>query len=98
LIQTLRFEKLPAKSDHLFSMVFPPPLKFRQGLYSYKSYWQGALPWLRERLDNPPSEKIQDRVGQRWFRRRFVVSARPVACAPIVGGAHWRAWIADYTS
>jgi len=34
-------------------------LKFRQGLYTYKSYWAGALPWLRERLNSPPSEKIR---------------------------------------
>jgi excinuclease ABC subunit A len=34
-------------------------LKFRQGLYAYKSYWEGALPWLRERLNSPPSEKIR---------------------------------------
>src|SRR5205807_3154404 len=33
-------------------------LKFRQGLYSYKSQWRGALPWLRERLDDAPSEKV----------------------------------------
>jgi hypothetical protein len=25
-------------------------IKFRQGLYSYKGPWKGALPWLRERL------------------------------------------------
>jgi excinuclease ABC subunit A len=34
-------------------------LKFRQGLYTYKSYWPGALSWLRERLNSPPSEKIR---------------------------------------
>src|SRR5712671_4207662 len=34
-------------------------LRFRQGLYSYKGYWQGALPLLRDRLNNPPSEKVR---------------------------------------
>ena len=36
-----------------------PQLKFRQGLYSYKSYWPGTLSWLRERLDNAPSDKVR---------------------------------------
>ncbi|MEK6335520.1 MAG: excinuclease ABC subunit UvrA [Acidobacteriota bacterium] len=36
-----------------------PQLKFRQGLYSYKSFWPGALSWLRERVDNAPSEKVR---------------------------------------
>lgn len=34
-------------------------LSFTQGLYSYQSDWQGALNWLRERLDAAPSEKIR---------------------------------------
>src|SRR5260370_26953175 len=53
------FENLPGEVRSSFLNGLSPQLKFRQGLYSYKSYWQGALPWLRERLDNPPSEKIR---------------------------------------
>jgi len=53
------FEKLPGEVRSSFLNGLSPQLKFCQGLYSYKSYWQGALPWLRERLDNPPSEKIR---------------------------------------
>jgi len=34
-------------------------LTFNQGLYSYLSQWAGALDWLRERLEDAPSEKIR---------------------------------------
>jgi len=32
---------------------------FKQGLYTYQSDWKGALPWLRDRLSEAPSEKIR---------------------------------------
>jgi len=32
---------------------------FRQGAYSYKGPWPGALHWLRERLNDAPSEKVR---------------------------------------
>src|SRR5437899_1265938 len=53
------FDELPKEVREAFFKGLSPQLKFRQGLYTYKSYWKGALPWLRERLDNPPSEKIR---------------------------------------
>jgi excinuclease ABC subunit A len=34
-------------------------LQFTQGLYSYQSEWKGALNWLRDRLNEAPSEKIR---------------------------------------
>src|SRR5687768_12055846 len=34
-------------------------LNFRQGAYSYQSRWKGALHWLRERLNEAPSEKVR---------------------------------------
>jgi excinuclease ABC subunit A len=34
-------------------------LTFRQGLYSYQSPWKGALRWLRDRLNEAPSEKVR---------------------------------------
>src|SRR5262249_42726676 len=37
----------------------PGQIKFRQGLYTYKGPWKGALPWLRERMEGPPSEKVR---------------------------------------
>jgi excinuclease ABC subunit A len=34
-------------------------LTFRQGTYKYESDWKGALRTMRERMENPPSEKIR---------------------------------------
>jgi excinuclease ABC subunit A len=34
-------------------------LNFRQGAYSYQSRWKGALYWLRDRLNEAPSEKVR---------------------------------------
>jgi excinuclease ABC subunit A len=34
-------------------------LKFTQGLYSYESPWKGALRWLRDRLNEAPSEGVR---------------------------------------
>jgi len=34
-------------------------LTFSQGLYTYQSDWKGALSWLRDRLNEAPSEKIR---------------------------------------
>src|SRR5688572_747400 len=33
-------------------------IQFRQGAYSYKGPWKGALNWLRERLNDAPSDKV----------------------------------------
>jgi excinuclease ABC subunit A len=53
------FGGLPKEVREAFFKGLSPQLKFRQGLYSYKSYWKGALPWLRERLESAPSEKVR---------------------------------------
>jgi excinuclease ABC subunit A len=34
-------------------------LTFRQGTYRYESEWKGALRAMRERYENPPSEKVR---------------------------------------
>ena len=34
-------------------------LTFSQGLYTYQNEWKGALSWVKERLDEAPSEKIR---------------------------------------
>jgi excinuclease ABC subunit A len=39
-------------------------IKFRQGMYAYKGPWPGALPWLRERLDEAPSEKVRTSIEE----------------------------------
>jgi excinuclease ABC subunit A len=53
------FADLPNEVRNAFLNGLSPQLKFRQGLYSYKGPWRGALPWLRERLDDAPSEKVR---------------------------------------
>src|SRR5437016_1397452 len=92
------FGELPKEVREAFFKGLSPQLKFRQGLYTYKSYWKGALPWLRERLDNPPSEKI--RVALEEMVSPTVCSEcggrrlRGDSLAVRVGGRG----IADYTS
>jgi excinuclease ABC subunit A len=73
-------------------------IKFRQGLYTYKGPWKGALPWLQERLEEPPSEKV---------RLALEEMVSPVTCA-VCNGRRLRAdslavrvggrGIADYTN
>jgi excinuclease ABC subunit A len=94
----IAFQDLPVEVRQGFFHGLPAQLKFRQGLYSYKSPWRGALPWLRERLDDAPSEKIRVTIEE-------MVS--PIVCAEC-GGRRLRAdslavrvgglGIADYTS
>ncbi len=93
-----RFSDLPKEVSDAFLHGLPVQLKFRQGLYSYKSPWRGALPWLRERLDEAPSEKVRVAIEE-------MVS--PAVCS-VCGGRRLRAdslavrvggrGISDYTS
>ena len=53
------FRDQPEQIREAFFHGLAASIKFRQGLYSYKGPWKGALPWLRERLNEPPSEKIR---------------------------------------
>ncbi|MBC8031365.1 MAG: excinuclease ABC subunit UvrA [Pyrinomonadaceae bacterium] len=39
-------------------------IAFRQGLYSYQSPWKGALLWLRDRLNEAPTEKASAALGE----------------------------------
>ena len=94
----IAFKDLPNEVRQGFLHGLPAQLKFRQGLYSYKSSWRGALPWLRERLEDAPAEKVRLKIEE-------MVS--PVLCAEC-GGRRLRAdslavrvggfGIADYTS
>jgi excinuclease ABC subunit A len=92
------FRDLPNEVRDAFFNGLSAQLKFRQGLYSYKSYWEGALKWLRERLNNPPSERI--RVALEEMVSPSVCSEcegrrlRSDSLAVRVGGRG----IADYTS
>jgi excinuclease ABC subunit A len=53
------FKNLPNEVREGFFNGLALQLKFKQGVYSYKSPWPGALPWLRERLSEAPSEKVR---------------------------------------
>ena len=53
------FVELPKEVRDGFLNGVNAKLTFNQGLYSYQSQWAGALDWVRERLDDAPSEKIR---------------------------------------
>jgi excinuclease ABC subunit A len=91
-------QELPNEVREAFFNGLSAQLKFRQGLYSYKSYWEGALPWLRERLNGPPSERIrgalEEMVSPSVCRECEGRRLRSDSLAVRVGGRG----IADYTS
>src|SRR6266511_3678793 len=53
------FAELPKEVCDGFFHGVSGQLTFRQGLYSYQSPWKGALRWLRDRLNEGPSEKVR---------------------------------------
>ncbi len=55
----IAFSELPKEVRDGFLRGVNVQLTFRQGLYSYKSPWKGALSWLRERLNQPPTERVR---------------------------------------
>ena len=73
-------------------------IQFRQGAYSYKGPWKGALNWLRERLNEAPSDKvsqaIEEMVSPTTCRDCKGRRLRPDSLAVRVGGQG----ISDYTS
>src|SRR6266550_4496737 len=92
------FRDLPNEVREGFFNGLSAQLKFKQGLYSYKSYWAGALPWLRERLNSPPSERIrvalEEMVSPSICHECRGRRLRSDSLAVRVGGRG----IADYTS
>ena len=92
------FGELPKEVRESFLHGLTAQLRFRQGLYSYKGYWQGALPLLRERLNNPPSEKIrvalEEMVSPAVCRECKGLRLRADSLAVRINGRG----IADYTS
>src|SRR5919106_1766503 len=53
------FADLPKEVRDGFLNGVSGKINFNQGLYSYQNEWKGALPWLKERLSEAPSEKIR---------------------------------------
>jgi excinuclease ABC subunit A len=55
----IAFKELPREVVEAFLSGTTAKLTFTQGLYSYQNDWKGALNWVRERLNEAPSEKIR---------------------------------------
>jgi excinuclease ABC subunit A len=53
------FAELPKEARDAFFNGLAGSLLFRQGTYTYQSEWKGAVRWLRERLNEAPSEKVR---------------------------------------
>ena len=58
------FADLPEDLRDAFWHGIPRKLDFQQGNYKYKSEWKGALRAMRDRLDHPPSEKIENALTE----------------------------------
>jgi excinuclease ABC subunit A len=54
------FSDLPDEIRNAFLFGTKKRLTFRQGDYKYESDWKGALKAMKERLENPPSEKTRE--------------------------------------
>jgi excinuclease ABC subunit A len=53
------FSDLPKQVRDAFFYGLDDQLTFRQGQYTYKSDWKGAVRHLRERMNEAPSEKVR---------------------------------------
>jgi excinuclease ABC subunit A len=53
------FNELPIEAQDAFFHGTNGQLTFRQGAYTYQSEWKGAVRWLRERMNEAPSEKVR---------------------------------------
>jgi excinuclease ABC subunit A len=54
-----KFSDLPKELRDAFFHGTKKRLTFRQGTYRYESDWKGALRTMRDRMENPPSEKTR---------------------------------------
>ena len=72
-----RFADLPDLIRDTFFNGTKRRLTFRQGTYKYESDWKGALRTMRDRMENPPSEKTKLALEE---------LIAPVAC-PVCKGA-----------
>ena len=59
------FTDLPREVGDAFLKGINGKLNFTQGLYSYQGEWKGALTWLRDRLNDAPSERIRAALEER---------------------------------
>ncbi len=76
LVKT-KFADLPLEVRNAFFNGTKRRLTFRQGTYKYESDWKGAVRTMRDRMENPPSEKT---------RLALEELIAPVTC-PVCNGA-----------
>ncbi len=60
----LQFADLPAEIQESFWTGTKKRLTFQQGGYKYESDWKGAVRAMRERMENPPSEKVREALEE----------------------------------
>ncbi len=72
-----RFAELPTEIRDIFFNGTKRRMTFRQGTYRYESDWKGALRVMRDRMENPPSEKTKLALEE---------LIAPVSC-PVCNGA-----------
>ena len=60
----LQFADLPSEIRDAFWNGTKKRLDFNQGGYKYESDWKGAIRGMRERLENPPSEKVREALTE----------------------------------
>jgi excinuclease ABC subunit A len=94
----LPFADLPKEVKDAFWHGTKKRLEFKQGSYVYESEWKGALRAMRERLENPPSEKVRAALEELVAPVRCPACdghrLQPESLAVKVGGLG----IADYVS
>jgi excinuclease ABC subunit A len=92
------FADLPAEILDAFWNGTKKRLTFQQGGYKYESDWKGAVRAMRERMENPPSEKVREALEELVSPVPCSVCEgkrlQPESLAVKVGGLG----IADYTA
>jgi excinuclease ABC subunit A len=63
-LKDLPFADLPTEIKDAFWNGTKKRLTFRQGNYKYEADWKGALRAMRERMENPPSEKVENALEE----------------------------------
>jgi excinuclease ABC subunit A len=58
------FAELPKEIQDAFFNGVNAKLTFTQGLYTYQNEWKGALNWLRDRLNEAPSERVRVAIDE----------------------------------
>ncbi|MEO6589342.1 MAG: excinuclease ABC subunit A, partial [Pyrinomonadaceae bacterium] len=63
-LSEVQFAELPPEIRDAFWHGTKKRLTFKQGTYIYESEWKGALRAMRERMENPPGEKVKSALEE----------------------------------